>query len=143
MTTALLTVNAAAALFMCGVIWFVQVVHYPLFDGVAAGDWPAYHRRHTTRTGYVVAPVMIAELAAAALLVLTAPAGVSEGLAVAGLTLAVATWVLTLGLATRDHGRLSDGWDARIARRLVTVGWGRTLAWSAHGAVALAMLAQA
>ena len=141
--TAVLVVNVAAALFMTGVIWFVQVVHYPLFDGVGAADWPAYHRRHTTRTGCVVAPLMVTELLTAALVVLDRPAGVPAGLAVAGLALATATWVLTLGLATRDHGRLADGWDARIARRLVTLGWARAAAWTAHGAVALAMLAQA
>ncbi len=138
-----LLLNAAAALYMTGVIWFVQVVHYPLFDGVAAADWPAYHARHTQRTGYVVAPVMLVELATAALLVLDRPDGVPAGLAVAGLVLAVAAWVLTLGVATPDHGRLSGGWDGRIARRLVTLGWARTVAWTAHGAVALAMIAQA
>ncbi len=138
-----LLLNAAAALYMTGVIWFVQVVHYPLFDGVAAADWPAYHARHTRRTGYVVAPVMIVELATAALLVFDRPDGVGAGLALAGLVLAIAAWILTLGVATPDHGRLSGGWDARIARRLVTVGWGRTAAWTAHAAVALAMVAQA
>jgi hypothetical protein len=141
--TAVLLVNAATALAMTGVIWFVQVVHYPLFDGVAPADWPAYHDRHTTRTGYLVAPLMVAEIASSALLVLDRPDGVTAGLAVTGLVLAAITWLLTLGVATRDHGRLSTGWDARIARRLVSAGWGRTAAWTAHGAVALAMLAHA
>jgi hypothetical protein len=68
---------------------------------------------------------------------------VPAGLAVAGLVLAVAAWILTLGVATPDHGRLSRGWDGRIARRLVALGWGRTAAWTAHAAVALAMIAQA
>jgi hypothetical protein len=138
-----LLLNAAAALYMTGVIWFVQVVHYPLFDGIASADWPAYHARHTQRTGYVVAPVMVVELATAALLVLDRPDDVPAALAATGLALAIAAWILTLGVATPDHGRLARGWDTRIARRLVTVGWARTAAWSAHSAVALAMIAQA
>jgi len=127
---------AFSALYMTGVIWFVQVVHYPLFGAVGGTQWPAYHAGHTRRTGYVVAPVMIAELASAGVL------AVRDGttLAVAGLALAAATWALTFGLAVPDHGRLEHGFDARIARRLVTAGWARAVAWTAHGVVALALL---
>jgi hypothetical protein len=56
--------NLCASLFMTGVIWFVQIVHYPLFASVGAIDFPEYERRHANRTGYVVAPVMIFELGA-------------------------------------------------------------------------------
>jgi hypothetical protein len=36
----LLLANAAATFFMVGVIWFVQVVHYPLFARVGTLDFP-------------------------------------------------------------------------------------------------------
>ena len=141
--SAVLLLCAASALFMTGVIWFVQVVHYPLFDGVPPGAWAAYHARHTTRTGYVVSGPMLVELVTAAWLVADRPAGVPASLAVAGLACAVVAWALTLGVATPDHGRLARGWDARVARRLVTLGWGRTAAWTAHAALALVMIAAA
>ena len=35
MMDALLLLNVASTLFMVGLIWFVQIVHYPLFDNVA------------------------------------------------------------------------------------------------------------
>ena len=35
---ALLLLHAASTLAMTGVIWFVQMVHYPLFRYAAAGD---------------------------------------------------------------------------------------------------------
>lgn len=131
-------VCAVSALYMTGVIWFVQVVHYPLFDAVGRDGWTAYHAGHTRRTGYAVAPVMIAELASAAVIV----ARDASGLAVAGLVLAALTWVFTFGLAVPDHQRLERGYDARLTRRLVTTGWLRCAAWTAHGAVALALVAQ-
>ncbi len=72
-----LLVNLAATLFMVGVIWFVQIVHYPLFARVGAGGFPAYSERHSRLTGLVVGPLMLAEAATAAALVLGPPRGVS------------------------------------------------------------------
>ena len=33
----LLLLHAGATFFMCGLIWFVQIVHYPLFAQVGSG----------------------------------------------------------------------------------------------------------
>jgi hypothetical protein len=128
---------ALSACAMTGVIWFVQVVHYPLFAAVGESGWPTYHAGHTRRTGYVVAPLMVVELASAALL-----ATRGGPLEVAGLTLAAVTWVCTFALAVPDHGRLERRFDPGVARRLVTLGWLRCAAWTGHAGVGLAILAQ-
>jgi len=60
----LLLVNAAATLFMVGVIWFVQIVHYPLFALVGEAAFSEYERHHARRTGWVVAIPMLLELGA-------------------------------------------------------------------------------
>ncbi len=127
---------AFSALSMTGVIWFVQVVHYPLFAHVGGPEWTSYHAGHTRRISYVVVPLMIAELATAA--VLAARDGTA--LALTGLALAAATWLFTFALAVPRHGRLEHGFDPATARGLVTTGWARTAAWTAHGVVALALL---
>ena len=59
-----LVVNLASTLAMTGVIWFVQVVHYPLFASVGAEGFSRYEALHATRTGWVVAPLMLCELVA-------------------------------------------------------------------------------
>ena len=56
-----------SALFMTGLIWFVQVVHYPLFAKVS-GTYPAYQAEHMARTTWVVAVPMLVELGAGVLL---------------------------------------------------------------------------
>ncbi len=43
--TWLLAIHAGCALFMAGLIWFVQVVHYPLFDQVGKAEFTAYASR--------------------------------------------------------------------------------------------------
>lgn len=59
--------------FMAGVIWFVQVVHYPLFLRTGIVEFADYHRKHARLTGFVVGPPMFFEATTAAALVFLAP----------------------------------------------------------------------
>jgi sterol desaturase/sphingolipid hydroxylase (fatty acid hydroxylase superfamily) len=78
--TGIFVANLAATWFMVGLIWFVQVVHYPLFAAVPAGEpFAAYHRQHVRRTTWVVAPVMLVELVTAVALLLARPAFCRRG----------------------------------------------------------------
>ena len=45
-----LIAQAVASGTMCGIIWFVQVVHYPLFAAVMGPSSPAYARENQRRT---------------------------------------------------------------------------------------------
>ena len=129
--------GAFSASAMAGIIWYVQLVHYPLFAEVGADTWFTYHADHERRTGWVVAPLMIVELTSAAAIVIFGGHG---GLAVAGLLLAATTWVLTFALAVPLHRRLNLAWEPTTMQRLVNVNWLRTAVWSAHGVVAVALL---
>ena len=82
-----LLANLAATFVMVGIIWFVQIVHYPLFARVGTTGFPAYSAAHSRLTGLVVGPPMLAEAATAVALVLGPPPGVSSWLAVSGLVL--------------------------------------------------------
>ena len=74
----LLLVNAASALYMVGLIWFVQVVHYPLFQRVGAKDFVPYEQNHQRLTTWVTAPVMLLEAVLSVALVYVLPtSGVS------------------------------------------------------------------
>lgn len=57
-----LLLQVVTTLFMVGVIWFVQVVHYPLMAHVGRAEAVAYEKSHTRRTGWVVGPPMLIEL---------------------------------------------------------------------------------
>ncbi len=138
----LLLLNAAAVLAMTGVIWFVQVVHYPLFASVGADEWQSYHRKHSRRTTWVVIAPMTIDLATSVALVAVVPDGVSPVLVAAG-AVAVVTWGATGLLAVPAHRHLGDGWHGGVGRRLTLTNWVRTTAWSLHSLVVLAALAQA
>ena len=137
--------HAFATLAMTGLIWFVQIVHYPLFARAAeSGDrvWIGYERAHQTRTTVVVMPLMLTELATAAWLALSRPVGVDAGLLLGGLALLGVVWAATFFVAVPLHHRLSRGFDARAHRALVLTNWIRTAAWTARGVIALAVLEQ-
>ena len=122
---------------MIGLIWFVQVVHYPLFAWVGETQFVDYEQRHTVRTGWVVGPFMLAEAATATWIAVTS----ESMLAWIGLFLLAAIWVLTAAVQVPLHGALNREWNEESHRRLVASNWGRTLIWSARGPVALFMLA--
>ncbi|MCG5054703.1 MAG: hypothetical protein KA712_17210 [Myxococcales bacterium] len=130
-------VHAAATLAMTGLIWFVQLVHYPLFAFVGEDAFARYEAHHQTRTTWIVAPLMLAELATAVLLVIVPPAGVSPLTARVALGLLALVWLSTAAWQVPLHRRLARGFDAPQIRTLVRSNWLRTLAWTARAALVL------
>ena len=128
--------HAAATLFMTGVIWFVQIVHYPLFGRVGAANFRAYEREHARRTGWVVGPAMVVELALA--LALTTRGG---ALVWAGLALLAVIWASTAFVQVPLHRRLEQEADVAAQRSLVRTNWIRTAAWTARAVIAMAIAA--
>lgn len=133
-----LAAHAFATLFMTGLIWFVQVVHYPLFDRVGKAEFASYERQNTRRTGWVVGGPMLLELALALLLVWS-PGGL---MAWSGLGLLGIVWLSTAVGQMPAHFRLEQGFDAQAHRRLVRGNWIRTIGWSLRGVLAIGMLAK-
>jgi hypothetical protein len=138
-----LLAHAAATLFMVGVIWFVQVVHYPLFARVGSAGFAAYSTAHTRLTGLVVGPPMLVEAATAVALVVSTPPEVSGWLVRVGLVLLAGIWLSTALLQSPRHTELGRGLDLLAHRSLVTSNWLRTVLWSLRGFVVLSILAEA
>ena len=135
----MVTLHLIATLFMAGVIVFVQIVHYPLMDGVGEDRFAAYEKRHTVRTGWVVMPAMVAELGTAVWLTAFPPVGVADAVPRLGLSLLGVIWISTAALQVPAHGRLSSGFDGATHRRLVLTNWLRTCAWIGRVPVALVL----
>jgi hypothetical protein len=139
----LLLAHAAATLFMVGVIWFVQLVHYPLFARVGRPGFAAYSGSHTRLTGLVVGPPMLLEAATAVALVVWTPPGISVPLVWEGLILVAEIWLSTAFLQSPRHTTLGRGFDPSAHRFLVTSNWLRTVLWSLRGLVVLCILSEA
>ncbi|MFT4542833.1 MAG: hypothetical protein ACI835_005302 [Planctomycetota bacterium] len=133
----LLLIHAAATLFMTGLIWFVQVVHYPLFAGVSHDRFAQYERDHTKRAGWVVGPPMLTELGTAATLIYWRPNAIPAWAVWLGLALLGIIWLSTLLQQVPEHRRLLSGFDADSHRRLVRTNWIRTFAWTTRAGLSV------
>lgn len=139
----LLLAHVGATFFMVGLIWFVQIVHYPLFDQVGREIFSAYETAHTRLTTYVVGPPMLIEAITAGLLLWLRPSGVMPWQVWLGAGLLAIVWLSTAFLQVPQHNILSVGFDPAAYRTLVATNWLRTVAWSLRGLLALSMIAGA
>lgn len=137
---AILLVHGGATLFMTGLIWVIQVVHYPLMAAVGREGFVAYEQSHMARIGWIVGTAMPIEAAAAAALFMFRPQGTPLWMPIVGAGLLVAIWVSTAVLQVPLHAALCKGYDERNISMLVSSNWIRTAAWSARGVLALWMI---
>ena len=135
----ILLVNAAATWFMTGLIWFVQIVHYPLFASVGREGFAHYELAHSRLTTYVVAPVLLIELVSGAALLFTSAPRVAT---VGGLGLLGVIWISTLFLQIPAHSVLALGFSDEAYRRLVATNWVRTAAWTVRAALVVWLLSR-
>lgn len=143
MEDAALLLNLLATWTMVGVIWFVQIVHYPLLAVVPVESAASTAVEHQRRTGFVVGPPMAIEGVTTLLLLWSRPDGVSVWLPwVAAVLLAVALGSTVL-LSVPRHERMARQPDAKVGRELVITNWPRTIAWTARGVLVAIMLMQA
>jgi hypothetical protein len=130
-----LLLNAAATLFMTGLIWFVQIVHYPLFNAVGTEHFTAYETRHSNLTTLVVIVPMLVELVSAVALVWQRPEGIALWQLWGGLGLVGVIWLSTAFLQVPQHNILSQGFNENAYQLLVSSNWLRTIAWTLRSAL--------
>jgi hypothetical protein len=142
MVAIVLLVNAACTFAMVGLIWFVQVVHYPLFARVGTERFPEYQANHMRSTTWVVVVPMLLEGSTAALLVWQPPMRELAIYCWFGLALLLAIWASTALAQVPRHDALAKGFDASVHRQLVLSNWFRTVAWSMRGILVLFLLSR-
>lgn len=145
----LLLVHAGATWLMVGLIWFVQLVHYPLMGiigGCHPATWQAFATAHQRRTTWIVAPTMCVE-AGCTLALVVISSGSHQTLDMpgrfipwAGLALLGAAWSTTFFAHVPLHAKLGRRFDTHDHARLVSLNWIRTGAWSARGLLSLVLL---
>ncbi len=130
---AILSAHLLSTLLMVGVIWFVQVVHYPLMAYVGAEHFRDYSKLHQSRTTLVVVgPMLVEALSALCLFVWSPELRTSPAFLAAGVLLAL-IWASTTWWQVPLHRSLALGYDEQRIHRLVQSNWLRTIAWSARG----------
>lgn len=140
LTLFILLIHAMSTLMMTGLIWFVQIVHYPLMAKVGHEEFVQYEQAHTRSTTWVVGPLMIAELLSSLYLLAQSDRDVIL-LPLLGLIALGGIWGSTLLLQIPAHRILEQRFDQKVHARLVQTNWIRTVLWSLRSLIALWMLA--
>lgn len=135
----LLVAHAAATFSMLGLIWFVQVVHYPMIARYSRGDFGAVEREHCDRTGFVAAPLMLVEAFTGVWLLVL---GFHSPLFQVSMALLGLVWLSTFLLQVPCHRALLAGWSDRAHRRLVATNWIRTAGWTLRSLIIAFILVQ-
>lgn len=138
--SAVLVAHDAATWTMIGLIWFVQVVHYPLFAWVGDAAAVPYAVEHQRRTAIVVGAPMAVEGVSALWLLIDPPDDLGRLWPFIGCALLAVVHMSTVFLQVPQHAELARARDAQREQRLVRTNWIRTAAWTARGGVVLVML---
>lgn len=128
MLNSVLIANIFCSFALFGLIWCVQMVHYPFFlrsDQINFIEHIAFHKN---RISFIVVPLMITELVTSGIL-----AFLSEQHAVLnifGFIIIILIWLVTFTIQVPLHGKLSNGYDKPAAQKLIKTNWIRTILWS-------------
>ncbi|MBY0525476.1 MAG: hypothetical protein K2R98_18865 [Gemmataceae bacterium] len=137
-----LLAQMASTLFMVGLIWFVQAVHYPLLAQVGTDRFVNYEATHVRLTSWVVGPPMLIEALTTLILIVWTPAGVSPTMCWIGFALLLVIWASTAVLQVPRHNVLANGFDPAAHQGLVLSNWVRTVSWTFRGLLVLLMADQ-
>lgn len=126
--------HSFCCVFMTGLIWTIQLVHYPAFSHVEEARFAEFAAFHARRITWIVAPVMLLELTTAGGLWYLR----SDILWSLNLGLLLLTWLSTFLWSVPCHDRLSVTKNPVALHDLVVTNWPRTLLWSLRSLLLLA-----
>jgi hypothetical protein len=125
---------------MFGVIWMVQVVHYPLMRFVSGEQFAHFETAHRTRISWVVGPLMLIEGVCVLAFLFAPPAGLAWWLPWVGAGVEAVAIGTTAFVSAPLHERLNAHFNTATLDRLIATNWIRTVAWTCRAVVAIAIL---
>ncbi len=124
----MLVIHLIATSIMVGVIWVIQLVHYPSFHFIELKQYTTFQRFHMSRISFVVMPAMLTELFTLILFIISMDP-IDTLVTVSGLLL-ILIWLMTAVFFSGIHQKLTLGYDKTVVDKLVKLNWGRTLMWT-------------
>ena len=123
----LLTTHLTSTSIMVGVIWVIQLVHYPSFKYVNESDYIIFQKYHMSNISYIVFPIMFTELTTAILIFFS---GEKSFFFMLSLICLFLIWVITGVLFTKFHNILQKGKDLKMIDKMIKANWMRTSLWT-------------
>ena len=116
---------------LTGLIWMVQLVHYPGFRYVDHTQFSNFQQHHMRSISYIVVPLMLIEVAFAVWSQLHWWGKDGMYLVITANILLVVIWLTTFAISGPTHNKLlTDGFNEKLITKLVDTNWVRTIAWT-------------
>ncbi len=122
---------------MTGVIWIIQLVHYPSFSFISEHKFEAFNKFHQASITYIVMPLMLVEIITGALIFYLAP---SQKIYLLLFFLTILIWLSTFLLSIPYHSELLNGYNADTINKLITTNWPRTILWTLRSSIFIYLL---
>ena len=113
---------------MTGVIWVIQIVHYPSFHFIDKELYTAFQKFHMNKISIIVIPIMLAELVTGMMLFLDKSS--KSPFLIISFVILVLIWLITGVFFTKAHNELIAGYQELVVNQLVAMNWIRTLLWT-------------
>ena len=126
----LLLIHFVSTAVMTGLIWVVQLVHYPSFYFIEDKKFINFEKFHKNRISLIVLPFMVLEVLTGVMLIYLHEETYSRANFISGLIILLIIWIVTFGFSMRMHQKLEKGMDTKAIHLLIATNWIRTIGWS-------------
>lgn len=128
MLNQVLIANIFCSFALFGLIWCIQLVHYPFFLRSDKENFIEHIGFHKHRISIIVIPLMTIELVTSGLLAfLSAEFSALNNF---GFLIVILIWLVTFFLQVPLHGKLAEGYNEETVRKLINSNWIRTILWT-------------
>ena len=133
----LTTIQLVVTAYLVGLIWLIQLIHYPTFRWVTADRWADFHQAHTATMGLLAGGPMIIALLVGGWLSWQAGLTWNGESLRQHLVLAceLLAWAVTFLISVPLHTKLAGGPDPAAINLLILSNWARTAAWTTKLAI--------
>lgn len=133
----ILIINSFCTFALFGLIWTIQLVHYPSFRFVDETKFVEFEKFHSQKITYIVLPLMIVELITSAYLVYLNPL---HAVLHFNLLCVLIVWTTTFLFSVPCHNQLMNGKDQKVINSLVKTNWPRTVFWTFKTLILLSLI---
>ena len=123
-------------LILSGLIWVIQIVHYPSFKYISIKNFDLFCEFHVRSISFIVFPLMFLELITAVLLLIFSP----SSLTIINIIILGLIWLSTILLSVPIHRKLQSGYNIDSINKLIKTNWPRTIFWTFRSALLFSLI---
>ena len=132
-------INLVISFIATGLIWTIQLVHYPSMKFIPEEKFTAYHNFHSQRISILAIPIMLIELFTSLELFYQNGSSYNHIFTI-NLILVISIWISTFLIQVPMHNTLSSAKNARVLNNLILSNWIRTILWTAKSLLMVSCL---